>query len=229
MKKIFCCLLLPICCLSQDWKYQQNVWNKRSNNIDIFKGVATGALFYGQTAYPTDYYGPEVNGLFNDGAYGFFVDVFLKKFLIGFQVSDEYYFIAFEDDNGLIWKPRGFNGSFSSRTRSYWLSTGYAIWDQLYVKINAGIRTGPSEALLFKNALPEDVAVGFDFIDPFNYYNRNTNELPNFSALDFSFSITYPFSVLPQIAIVPELGYALNYGAIMLGIGVKYNTASDEN
>jgi len=230
LKKIICSLLLfPLLCYSQDWKYQQNQWNKRTNNINIFKGVAGGFVFYGQTAYPEEYYGPEISGLFNDGAYGLFIDVYLKKFIVGIQISDEYYFIAYEDDNGQIWKPRGFNDSFSSRTRSIWLSTGYAIWDQLYIKINAGIRNGPAESIFFKNATSDMVASGFDFTDPFNYYNLNNNELPNFSELDFSFSINYPFDIFSQFSVVPEIGYTVNYSALMLGLGIKYNFESDEN
>lgn len=221
--------MFPLLCYSQDWKYQQNVWNKRTDNINILKGVGSGFMFYGQTAYPEDYYGPEIAGIFSDGAYGYFIDVYLKKFILGIQFSDEYYFIAYEDNNGQIWKPRGFNGSFSSRTRSIWLSTGYAIWNILYIKINAGIRSGPSEAIIFKNTTFEKVASGFDFTDPFNYYNRNTNELPNFSELDFSFSMNYPFDILPQFSVVPEIGYTINYGALMLGLGIKYNLVSDED
>lgn len=229
LRLFICCLLFPLACYAQDWKYQQNHWNKRSDNINILKGVASGFVFFGQTTYPDSYHGPEINGLFNDGAYGFYIDVYLKKFIIGIQLSDEYYFIAYEDDNGQIWKPRGFNGSFSSRTRSIWLTTGYAIWDPLYIKINAGVRTGPADAIIFKNTNPEWVASGFDFDDPFNYYNRNTNELPNFSELDFSFSINYPFTLFSQFSILPEIGYAINYGSFMMGLGVKYNIQSDAN
>lgn len=227
LKKFIFWILVPIFSFSQDWEYQENIWNKRSNNVSIYRGTSIGFLFSGQNRYPQEYYGPEVQGLFNDGAYGIFIDVYVKKFILGFQLSDEYYFIAYEDDNGSIWKPRGFNGSFSSNTRSYWLTTGYAIWKQLYIKVNAGLRSGPVSAIFFKEVTAQEVADGFDFDSPFNYYNLKANELPNFSELDFSFTINYPVDVFNRWALVPEIGYSINYGGIMLGCGIKYKAAKD--
>jgi len=59
-----------------------------------------GLLFQGQTKYPSAYY-----GLFNDGASHFIIDVYYKKYIIGFQLTEEFLYLQKFDDNGAAWKP----------------------------------------------------------------------------------------------------------------------------
>lgn len=61
-KRLIVFFLGPLLVFSQEW-------NDRAASGDGFAGVSLGFLVEGQTLYPTPYYGPEVNALFNDGAY----------------------------------------------------------------------------------------------------------------------------------------------------------------
>ena len=54
----------------------------RTTKAQAFKGFSLGLLVQGQTKYPTPYFGPEVSGLYNDGAYHYVVDFYIKKFKI---------------------------------------------------------------------------------------------------------------------------------------------------
>ena len=89
-------------------------WNLRTSTKKGLKGVSVGLLAQGQSKYPNPYYGPEVGGLHNDGAYHFIVDVYYNRLILGFQLSDEFLYLE-KFDNGAVWKPRGFNGSYCKR------------------------------------------------------------------------------------------------------------------
>jgi len=80
-------MLLPLFLFSQESELV-------SNTSEGFKGISIGLLFEAQTKYPNPYYGPNVGGLFDDGSYHFTVDVYYKKFVFGFQLSDEFLYFA---------------------------------------------------------------------------------------------------------------------------------------
>ena len=208
---------------SQDWKEQSIQWNRRSGDSEkLIKGFSVGFLIQGQTKYPSPYLGPEIKGKFNDGAYHFIIDLYLKKFILGFQISDEYFFIENVNDDGSIWKPRGFNGSFSSLTRGYWISFGYNIWDKLYIKSSFGFRTGPSNNLLNANKTFENVANGFNFTDTSLFYNSNRTLIQDYSEKDFLLSINYLIQIAGKLNFSPEFGYSYVYGGITFGSALHY-------
>ena len=98
-------------------------WNLRTTPKKALKGISIGFLVQGQTKYPNPYYGPDLVGSYKDGAYHFIADVYYNRLIIGFQLSDEFLYLE-KFDNGAAWRPRGFNGSFSSLTRTYWFCIG---------------------------------------------------------------------------------------------------------
>ena len=112
-KSLTLMLILPLFLFSQTKKnngFQSVIPAKlleRGESDDGFKGVSLGVLFQGQSKYPNPYYGPKVDGLFNDGAYHFTIDFYYKKYIVGFQLSDEFLYLEKFDDNGAVWKPRG--------------------------------------------------------------------------------------------------------------------------
>lgn len=224
MKRILILFLFSSFCLhSQTWKEQSIEWNKRSGDTEkLLKSVSVGFLIQGQTKYPSPYLGPEINGKFNDGAYHFLIDIYLKKFIVGFQISDEYFFLEKINEDGSIWKPRGFNRSFSSLTRSYWLSLGYNIWNNLYIKTSLGLRSGYNDSLLYKNKTYEDVAIGYDFTDVSLFYNSNRSLIQDYSEKDFLVSINYLVKITGKLNLSPEFGYSINYGGITLGTSINY-------
>jgi len=62
-------ILIPLYLFSQKWN------NKASSGGGLV-GIPMGFLVEEQTKYPNPYYGPEVNVLFNDGAYHFTFNVY---------------------------------------------------------------------------------------------------------------------------------------------------------
>jgi len=226
-RSIILTLLTPYLLFSQGQKnnyftgVSEPKWNEREGSDNGIKGVSLGVLFQGQTKYPSAYYGPRVDGLFNDGAYHFIIDVYYKKYIIGFQLTDEFLYLQKFDDNGAAWKPRGFNGSFSSLTRSYWFTLGYNIFGNLNVKTGIGFRSGPKESLTNKKFTATQVAENFDFLNPLNVINTLKN-LEEFSEIDYSLSITYPIKVYGKFGLVPELGYTIKHGGLLTGISVIY-------
>ena len=213
---IYILILLPIFSFSQEW-------NSRSNSSEGLKGVSVGLLFQGQTKYPKPYLGPEVGGIYNDGAYHFIVDVYYNRFIIGFQLSDEFLYLE-KIDNGAVWKPRGFNGSYSSLTRAYWFTLGYNIIDysNINVKLGVGYRSGPKESFTNNNYTAAQVADGYDYSNPESVFNASQLLINNFSEIDFSLSITYPIKIYRKFGIVPELGYTIKHGGLLTGISIIY-------
>ena len=59
----------------------------KRGSMAYFKGISLGFLVQGQTKYPSPYNGPEVRGLFNDGAYHILVDAYVSKLIFGFQLN----------------------------------------------------------------------------------------------------------------------------------------------
>lgn len=213
---IYILILLPIFSFSQEW-------NSRSNSSEGLKGVSVGLLFQGQTKYPKPYLGPEVGGIYNDGAYHFIVDVYYNRFIIGFQLSDEFLYLE-KIDNGAVWKPRGFNGSYSSLTRAYWFTLGYNIinYSNINVKLGVGYRSGPKESFTNNNYTAAQVADGYDYSNPESIFNASQLLINNFSEIDFSLSITYPIKIYRKFGIVPELGYTIKHGGLLTGISIIY-------
>ena len=213
---IYILILLPIFSFSQEW-------NSRSNSSEGLKGVSVGLLFQGQTKYPKPYLGPEVGGIYNDGAYHFIVDVYYNRFIRGFQLSDEFLYLE-KIDNGAVWKPRGFNGSYSSLTRAYWFTLGYNIIDysNINVKLGVGYRSGPKESFTNNNYTAAQVADGYDYSNPESIFNASQLLINNFSEIDFSLSITYPIKIYRKFGIVPELGYTIKHGGLLTGISIIY-------
>ena len=213
---IYILILLPIFSFSQEW-------NSRSNSSEGLKGVSVGLLFQGQTKYPKPYLGPEVGGIYNDGAYHFIVDVYYNRFIIGFQLSDEFLYLE-KIDNGAVWKPRGFNGSYSSLTRAYWLTLGYNIINDsnINIKLGVGYRSGPKESFTNNNYTAAQVADGYDYSNPESIFNASQLLINNFSEIDFSLSITYPIKIYRKFGIVPELGYTIKHGGVLTGISIIY-------
>ena len=197
-------------------------WNNRSNSKDGLKGVSIGLLVQAQTKYSNPYYGPEVIGLHNDGAYHFIVDVYYSRYIIGFQLSDEFLYLE-KFDNGAVWKPRGFNGSYSSLTRAYWLNLGYNIINNsnINIKLGVGFRSGPNESITNNDYTAAQVADGYDFSNPESIFNTSQT-LDKFSEIDYSLSITYPIKIYEKFGIVPELGYTLKHGGLLTGISIIY-------
>ena len=115
----------------------------------------------------------------------------------------------------------GFNGSYSSLTRSYWLTLGYNIISNLNVKLGVGFRSGPKESLTNKNFTVSQLAEGYDFSDPLNVINT-LKQLDEFSEIDYSLSITYPIKVYGKFGLVPELGYTIKHAGVLTGISIIY-------
>ncbi len=195
-------------------------WNDRASSGDGLVGISIGFLVEGQTKYPNPYYGPEVNGVYNDGAYHLTLDVYYNKFIIGVQLTDEFLYLEKFDDNA-VWKPRGFNRSFSSLTRSYWLKLGYNIMYNFNVKLGVGIRRGPQNQLINRGYTAGDVATGFEYSNPNSIYNISQT-LDTFSEIDYSISVTYPIRVFKKIGLVPELGYNFKHGGLLTGLSIIY-------
>jgi hypothetical protein len=221
MKKVlfFCLLITSFHVYSQ--KEFSNVVLNRTSNRSSFRGFAIGFLVQGQLKYPYPYYGPEVNGLYNDGAYHYMIDFYIKKFLVGFQVTDEYLYLQKNDSNA-VWKPRGFNGSFTSLTRAYWISLGYNIYDEFNFKLSIGFRNGPKKSFLMTSKSPSEIAVGFNYNDPSNLLNEPGEMMDGYSEIDFSASINYPIKLYRKIAAVPEIGYSFKHGGLITGMSFLF-------
>jgi len=213
-------MLLPLFLFSQE--VRNTLWNKKSDSGDGFKSVSIGFLFQGQTKYPNPYYGPEVVGLHDDGAYHFIVDVYYNRFILGFQLSDEFLYLE-KFDNGAVWKPRGFNGSYSSLTRAYWFTLGYNIikTSNINIKLGIGFRSGPNESITNKDYTASDIANGYDYSNPKSIFNTSQG-LNKFSEIDYSLSINYPIKIYGKLGIVPELGYTVKHGGLLTGISIIY-------
>ena len=181
-----------------------------------------GLLFQGQSKYPNPYYGPEVGGLHNDGAYHFIVDVYYNRLILGFQLSDEFLYLE-KFDNGAAWKPRGFNDSYSSLTRAYWFTLGYNIikTSNINIKLGIGFRSGPNESITNKDYTAAQVADGYDFSNPESIFNTSQT-LDKFSEIDYSLSINYPIKIFGKLGIVPEVGYTIKHGGLLTGISIIY-------
>ena len=201
---------------------RNTLWNKKSDSGDGFKSVSIGFLFQGQTKYPNPYYGPEVVGLHDDGAYHFIVDIYYNRFILGFQLSDEFLYLE-KFDNGAVWKPRGFNGSYSSLTRAYWFTLGYNIikTSNINIKLGIGFRSGPNESITNKDYTASDIANGYDYSNPKSIFNTSQG-LNKFSEIDYSLSINYPIKIYGKLGIVPELGYTVKHGGLLTGISIIY-------
>ena len=197
-------------------------WNLRTTQKKALKGISIGFLVQGQTKYPNPYYGPDLVGSYKDGAYHFIADVYYNRFIIGFQLSDEFLYLE-KFDNGAVWKPRGFNGSFSSLTRAYWFSIGYNIINstKFNIKLGIGFRNGPKEQLTSKDNLASQVTSGFNYSNPQSIYNTSES-LDAFNETDYSLSITYPIKLIGRLGVVPELGYTIKHGGILTGISLIY-------
>ena len=208
-------MLLPLFSFSQESELV-------SNTNEGFKGISIGLLFQGQTKYPNPYYGPEVVGLHDDGAYHFIVDVYYNRFILGFQLSDEFLYLE-KFDNGAVWKPRGFNGSYSSLTRAYWFTLGYNIikTSNINIKLGIGFRSGPNESITNKDYTASDIANGYDYSNPKSIFNTSQG-LNKFSEIDYSLSINYPIKIYGKLGIVPELGYTVKHGGLLTGISIIY-------
>jgi len=206
-------MLLPLFLFSQESELV-------SNTSEGFKGISIGLLFEGQTKYPNPYYGPNVGGLFDDGSYHFTVNVYYKKFVFGFQLSDEFLYLE-KFDNGAAWKPRGFNGSYSSLTRSYWLTLGYNVINNINLKLGIGFRSGSKQPLTNRSRKASEVAENFDYENPLIIFNTS-DSLNGFSETDYSLSINYPITVYKRFGIVPEIGYTFKHGGLLTGFSIVY-------
>jgi len=206
-------MIMPLLLFSQQW-------NERARAGDGLVGVSVGLLVEGQTRYPTPYYGPEVNGLFNDGAYHLILDIYYDRFIFGVQLSDEFLFLE-KFENNAVWKPRGFNKSYASLTRTYWLTVGYNVLLNLNIKGGVGYRRGPLKPLTNRGYTATEVAQGFDYSNPESIYNT-TPSLNTFSEIDYSISITYPIKVFGKFGLVPEIGYTIKHGGLLTGISIIY-------
>tara|TARA_B110000285_G_scaffold142750_1_gene159511 strand:- start:305 stop:958 length:654 start_codon:yes stop_codon:yes gene_type:complete len=197
-------------------------WNLRTTTKKGLKGISVGLLFQGQSKYPNPYYGPEVGGLHDDGAYHFIVDVYYNRFILGFQLSDEFLYLE-KFDNGAAWKPRGFNDSYSSLTRAYWFTLGYNIikTSNINIKLGIGFRSGPNESITNKDYRAAQVADGYDFSNPESIFNTSQT-LDKFSEIDYSLSINYPIKIFGKLGIVPEVGYTIKHGGLLTGISIIY-------
>ena len=197
-------------------------WNLRTTTKKGLKGISVGLLFQGQSKYPNPYYGPEVGGLHNDGAYHFIVDVYYNRLILGFQLSDEFLYLE-KFDNGAAWKPRGFNDSYSSLTRAYWFTLGYNIikTSNINIKLGIGFRSGPNESITNKDYRAAQVADGYDFSNPESIFNTSQT-LDKFSEIDYSLSINYPIKIFGKLGIVPEVGYTIKHGGLLTGISIIY-------
>lgn len=212
----FFLLILPFISYSQTNEVLERQGNK------FIKRFALGVLVQGQTKYPSPYYGPEVKSLYNDGSYHFMVDFYIKKFLIGFQLTDEYLYLEKTDGSGAIWKPRGFNKSYSSLTRAYWISLGYNVFNDINFKLSLGFRNGPSNSLFLNNKDSSEIAKGFNYEDPSNIFNQSVNYIDTYSEVDFSLSFNYPILIYKKFGVVPELGYSFKYGGIISGVSIMF-------
>lgn len=197
-------------------------WNLRTTTKKGLKGISVGLLFQGQSKYPNPYYGPEVGGLHNDGAYHFIVDVYYNRLILGFQLSDEFLYLE-KFDNGAAWKPRGFNDSYSSLTRAYWFTLGYNIikTSNINIKLGIGFRSGPNESITNKDYTAAQVADGYYFSNPESIFNTSQT-LDKFSEIDYSLSINYPIKIFGKLGIVPEVGYTIKHGGLLTGISIIY-------
>ena len=197
-------------------------WNLRTTTKKGLKGISVGLLFQGQSKYPNPYYGPEVGGLHDDGAYHFIVDVYYNRFILGFQLSDEFLYLE-KFDNGAAWKPRGFNDSYSSLTRAYWFTLGYNIikTSNINIKLGIGFRSGPNESITNKDYTAAQVADGYDYSNPESIFNTSQT-LDKFSEIDYSLSINYPIKIFGKLGIVPEVGYTIKHGGLLTGISIIY-------
>ena len=197
-------------------------WNLRTTTKKALKGISVGLLFQGQSKYPNPYYGPEVGGLHDDGAYHFIVDVYYNRFILGFQLSDEFLYLE-KFDNGAAWKPRGFNDSYSSLTRAYWFTLGYNIikTSNINIKLGIGFRSGPNESITNKDYTAAQVADGYDYSNPESIFNTSQT-LDKFSEIDYSLSINYPIKIFGKLGIVPEVGYTIKHGGLLTGISIIY-------
>ena len=70
-KLILLVILIPF------FSYSQKTDVLARASMRYLKGFSLGLLVQGQTKYPSPYYGPEVKGLYNDGAYHFIADVYI--------------------------------------------------------------------------------------------------------------------------------------------------------
>lgn len=225
MKNYICLFLFlfSTSLFSQKWKAQSVAWNKRNENeTTLFRGLSAGVLFQGQTQYPSPYYGPKVTGGFNDGAIHLYINVYVKNILLGLQLADEFLFLEQLNDQGAIWKPRGFNQRFSSLTQSLWFSIGYPVWHNLYIKGSFGWRSGPKKALFYKSKTAADVAQGFDFEDSRYFYNSDRPLLQEFSETDFMLTANYLFPLWDQFYLAPEVGFAFKHAGWTWGVGLVY-------
>ena len=191
-------------------------------NDKIFKGFSLGLLVQGQTKYPTPYFGPEVSGLYNNGAYHYVVDFYIKNFLVGFQLTDEYFYIENIESSGAVWKPRGYNGSYSSLTRAYWISLGYNVFNDLNLKFSVGFRNGPTKSILMSDKNPSEISQGFNYDNPSIFFNQSVNSIDKYSEVDYSLSVNYPIRLYKNFKLVPELGYSFKYAGIMAGVSVQF-------
>ena len=121
-----------------------------------------------------------------------------------------------------MWKPRGFNGSFSSLTRSIWFSLGYRFWNKVSAKLSFGLRSGPYDPIFHKDKIAAVVANGFDFTNPNSLFNSTSSLVKDFSETDVLISINYPVPLLENLSIAPEIGYTLNYGGLTTGLSLVY-------
>ena len=212
-KRFLATLLMPLFVFSQQW-------NDRSHSGDGLVGISLGLLIEGQTQYPTPYFGPEVSGLYNDGAYHIIFDIYYNKLVIGLQFSDEFLYLE-RFENGAVWKPRGFNESFSSLTRTYWFKIGYNVISNVNVKLGVGYRSGPHKPISNGSKTVSEVAVGFNYSNPVNIYNT-TQVLDKFSEIDYCLSISYPIKIYGKFGVVPELGYTINHGGLLTGFSIIF-------
>ena len=215
-KLILLVILIPF------FSYSQKTDVLARASMRYLKGASLGLLVQGQTKYPSPYYGPEVKGLYNDGAYHFIADIYIGDLLIGFQLTDEYLYLEKTDSNGGVWKPRGFNNSYSSLTRSYWVSLGYNVYDNFNLKASLGFRNGPSESILLKNLSASEIALGFDYTDTSNIFNQSIASAEKYSEIDFSLSVNYLLPVHKNFGIVPEIGYSFKHGGIISGVSIMF-------
>ena len=206
-------------CLAPLFLFSQK-WNDRASSGDGLVGISLGFLLEGQTKYPTPYYGPQRTGLYNDGAYHLTLDIYYNKFILGIQFAEEFLYLE-QFDQGAVWKPRGFNESFSSLTRSYWINLGYNVLYNFNVKLGVGLRTGPHKQSIHRGSTAADVALGFDYTDPNSPYNTRAS-LNTFKEFDYALSITYPIRVYGKFGLVPELGYHVKHGGFLTGLSVIY-------